>query len=524
MRALYVAALVTLLLLAVAVLYLPPQTSMTPHTEALCDLAGCAEQQQVVLQPPAAGSALPIQRKASATASFREWPFAANDPPRVFSSSAVSSGTMSSGADSSGARSSGADSSGADSSGADSSGARSSGADSSGARSSGADSSGARSSGADSSGADSSGARSSGADSSGNNADKASRPQNASDADQLVTATALRATFGKDGVIECRKVVDDWDAGVDSGRYCEFRVRNGQIRRLARCQSYRPYWQLYTGLLVSAARSAAAEGRPLPDARLCVYEGCKPRKAKRSALLQWCVGDAEALALPSPYEAPCVYKHRYALTLAHHQRLLASRAAPPPWTERAPVAVWRGALTGAGASKWFDRGGEKPHQRVKLSLIAQQHPSELDVGLYPAHRHGKLVRGRHGSLFGRVEDALGDADYARYKFVIDLDGDGCSGRLGKLLYLGSVVLKPEWDGWYPFYHKLLRPWVHYVPIADDLSDLLEKLAWLREHDQRARQIAEAGVALARGLLTPRAVASIGELHSLPLDRGLSEGA
>jgi hypothetical protein len=165
--------------------------------------------------------------------------------------------------------------------------------------------------------------------------------------------------------------------------------------------------------------------------------------------------------------------------------------------------VWRGALTGAGASKWFDRGGEKPHQRVKLSLIAQQHPSELDVGLYPAHRHGKLVRGRHGSLFGRVEDALGDADYARYKFVIDLDGDGCSGRLGKLLYLGSVVLKPEWDGWYPFYHKLLRPWVHYVPIADDLSDLLEKLAWLREHDQRARQIAEAGVALARGLLTPR---------------------
>ena len=39
----------------------------------------------------------------------------------------------------------------------------------------------------------------------------------------------------------------------------------------------------------------------------------------------------------------------------------------------------------------------------------------------------------------------------------------------------------------------------------DLSDLVEHVAWLQQHDARARQIAEAGVALARRLLAPPAV-------------------
>ena len=38
-----------------------------------------------------------------------------------------------------------------------------------------------------------------------------------------------------------------------------------------------------------------------------------------------------------------------------------------------------------------------------------------------------------------------------------------------------------------------RPWVHYVPLAEDFSeaDLKQLLLWLNEHPQHARQIAEA---------------------------------
>jgi len=38
-----------------------------------------------------------------------------------------------------------------------------------------------------------------------------------------------------------------------------------------------------------------------------------------------------------------------------------------------------------------------------------------------------------------------------------------------------------------FYDELV-PWEHYVPVAHDLSDLFEKIDWLREHDDEARKI------------------------------------
>jgi hypothetical protein len=45
-----------------------------------------------------------------------------------------------------------------------------------------------------------------------------------------------------------------------------------------------------------------------------------------------------------------------------------------------------------------------------------------------------------------------------------------------------------------------RPWVHYVPVAGDLSDLHQKLGWARRHQTEARAIAERGQAFVAGHL------------------------
>lgn len=36
--------------------------------------------------------------------------------------------------------------------------------------------------------------------------------------------------------------------------------------------------------------------------------------------------------------------------------------------------------------------------------------------------------------------------------------------------------------WYEWYYDILKPWVHYVPVKRDLSDLVEKIEWLKEND------------------------------------------
>merc|ERR1712154_260056 len=51
----------------------------------------------------------------------------------------------------------------------------------------------------------------------------------------------------------------------------------------------------------------------------------------------------------------------------------------------------------------------------------------------------------------------------------------------------------------------LQPWVHFVPISFDLSDLASHLAWLREHEAEAEMIADAGHSFAQQHLTYEAV-------------------
>ncbi|KAF9004568.1 glycosyl transferase family 90-domain-containing protein [Cyathus striatus] len=89
------------------------------------------------------------------------------------------------------------------------------------------------------------------------------------------------------------------------------------------------------------------------------------------------------------------------------------------------------------------------------------------------------------------------AEAGKYKYVIDVDGNGWSGRFKRLMTTNAMVFKstiyPEW------YAGRVAPWVHYVPIQLDLSDLHDALLFFRgdangegAHEDLARKIAKAG--------------------------------
>ncbi|KAF7312543.1 SPX domain-containing protein [Mycena indigotica] len=86
---------------------------------------------------------------------------------------------------------------------------------------------------------------------------------------------------------------------------------------------------------------------------------------------------------------------------------------------------------------------------------------------------------------------------AHYKFILDVDGNGWSSRFKRLMNSGSLIFKasgyPEW------FTDRLAPWVHFIPIQNSFSDLLDALVFFRgdpsgqgAHDVMARRIAEAG--------------------------------
>ena len=69
----------------------------------------------------------------------------------------------------------------------------------------------------------------------------------------------------------------------------------------------------------------------------------------------------------------------------------------------------------------------------------------------------------------------------QYKYQINIDGTVAAYRFPYLMGGGSLILKQD-SHYYEHFYRHLRPWVHYVPVKRDISDIVERLEWALEHD------------------------------------------
>lgn len=206
----------------------------------------------------------------------------------------------------------------------------------------------------------------------------------------------------------------------------------------------------------------------------------------------------------------------------------------PPWAQKKlSKLLWRGSTTGAEFMKGINW---KSSQRSRLHFISHEdnitskestlkvlveNPKTKEVEVLDRDLKGLNDRFMDTSFSGGpVQCDPETCDYMRahiqfahtmgldesyqYKYLIDLDGNGWSGRFHRLMSTKSLVLKstifPEW------YADRVQPWVHYIPIKVDYSDLYDVMVFflgdqsddpnLKEfkkgHDELAEKIATDG--------------------------------
>lgn len=68
-----------------------------------------------------------------------------------------------------------------------------------------------------------------------------------------------------------------------------------------------------------------------------------------------------------------------------------------------------------------------------------------------------------------------------YKYQISIDGTVAAYRFPYLLSGDGLVFKQD-SPYYEHYYRNLVPYKHYIPFKQDLSDLLEKIQWAKDHD------------------------------------------
>ena len=79
-------------------------------------------------------------------------------------------------------------------------------------------------------------------------------------------------------------------------------------------------------------------------------------------------------------------------------------------------------------------------------------------------------------------------EHCRYKYLIDVQGNGYSARAKILLFSGRPLFLVD-RRWHEYFYKDIKPYIHYIPVKEDLSDLIEGLDWADNHQEETFRIA-----------------------------------
>lgn len=164
-----------------------------------------------------------------------------------------------------------------------------------------------------------------------------------------------------------------------------------------------------------------------------------------------------------------------------------------------------------------EAGSEKPHSdevfwignplvhasRQKLLELGRIIPGTkfVDITWEPQSQHENLPSER--AMKTRDNRFVSLPDHCGYRYLIDVEGRGYSGRLKVLLFSNRPVFLQE-RPWGEYFFSELKPFYHYIPIASSLDNLEEMISWARCHERECEEIAANALAFAKANLTREA--------------------
>lgn len=155
-----------------------------------------------------------------------------------------------------------------------------------------------------------------------------------------------------------------------------------------------------------------------------------------------------------------------------------------PWQDRIAKAYWRGGCSGKG-------GLESARVRTVANLI--DFPF-ADVRLNWWWAYGKNIPGHY------FAERAPPSEFMKYKMNLIIDGNVIASSHMWAFASGAVpIMVSNASCWFsPF----LVPYVNYIPIKYDLSDLQEKIMWIVMNDVEAEQIAKNALYFAETIFSP----------------------
>ncbi|XP_071961633.1 protein O-glucosyltransferase 1-like [Antedon mediterranea] len=144
-----------------------------------------------------------------------------------------------------------------------------------------------------------------------------------------------------------------------------------------------------------------------------------------------------------------------------------------PWDKKETKAFFRGSRTSA--------------ERDPLVRLSQKEPELVDA-LYTKNQAWKSDA---DTLHLPPAKEVTLEEHCKYKYLFNFRGVAASFRF-KHLFLCSSLVFHVGNEWLEFFYPAVKPWVHYIPVKQDLSDARELIEFAKANDEVVQEITQRG--------------------------------
>ena len=156
-----------------------------------------------------------------------------------------------------------------------------------------------------------------------------------------------------------------------------------------------------------------------------------------------------------------------------------------PFYKKKNGLIWRGTTTGYGFGNFIPERPTSRETLIKKYCNLESLEKKIDIGLSSLVQNGKKNE-RLYKDFLRPRKTI--QEQLQYKYILSVEGNDVATNLKWILYSNSVLFmsKPCIESWIMESH--LKPYIHYIPVADNFSDIEEKMNWCNKNQKECLKI------------------------------------
>ena len=159
------------------------------------------------------------------------------------------------------------------------------------------------------------------------------------------------------------------------------------------------------------------------------------------------------------------------------------------WLSKENKMYWRGSTTGCRYENLKELRSLKRIQICKKFIQTEDIDIKISRIIQNGINKSKIKKYLIKEKIYAKE--VSENKFRNYKYYPDIPGNSLAwGTITKYL-AGSLIFKAEYKEQL-YYYKLLKPWIHYIPVNKDFSDLEEKLLWSKTNITKSLEIAYSG--------------------------------